>query len=148
MRWKLSSSHSPAGVIRSFADTAAVNCSQTSISTVSFAANRERSRSRARRGVNRCAAARILPWRSICSALNNSERSGSSSTGALYDKPPMRKRALNCVRCPRIDVLLVTESRCPFVIVALSRSRLGSRSDLFPFRFRDPVSANGCGRAV
>src|SRR4030095_1677998 len=106
--------HARVVVPGSVADTAAVNCSQTSISTVSFAANRERSRSRTRRGVSRCAAARVLPCRSICSALNNSERSGSSSAGALGDEPRVPQRALNCVRCPRIDVLLVTESRCPF----------------------------------
>ena len=108
IRWKLSSSHSPAGVIRWFADTAAVNRLQTSISTPSFAANRGSSWSRARLGVSRCAAASVLPCRSIWSALNNSERSGSSSTGGLCDEPLVRRRALNWVRCPKIDVLLVT----------------------------------------
>jgi hypothetical protein len=114
IRWKLSSSHSPAGLIRWFADTASVNLAQTPINTLSFAANRLSNGSCVRRGDSRCAAASVLPYRSIWSVLNNSDRSGGSSTGGVRDSMRVRNRDLNQAGSLRLGLLFVTNGVVQF----------------------------------
>src|SRR5271165_6696192 len=123
-------------------ETAAVNCLQTPISTLSFAANRGRSLSRDRSDVSRCDCARILPYRSIWSALNNSDRSGSSSSRGLRGNPLLRRRALNCVRCPKIDVLFVTNCVIPFS--KMRAPRRGGQSAACAAGYVDEAASPAC----
>src|SRR4051812_47048199 len=60
----------------------------------------------------RCALASVLPYRSIWSALKSSERSGSSAlTWSAATRGPCQ-RPRNCVRWPKMDLLLATAASC------------------------------------
>ena len=99
----MSSNHSPLGGIRRFSAVATTSRSHVLTSEASFSARRLSSTSGAGLCRTSCACASSLPWRSICSALRSSARSGGSCSeggrsAGFARSTSLRTAAASCCR--------------------------------------------------
>src|SRR5690606_10903218 len=135
IRYRLSSSQSPAGVNRRWACAASLSSRLARSITASFALRRASSRSALRCALSRCACASTRPCRSICSALNSCARRGCSwtspagadSTRAARPRRMAKLRRTVSPRRLRMDITRPSPSAAEFDQYAMQLAVVAQR---------------------